>query len=1317
MRQTLSRLTVLVAALVVVLLIALLVYVRTDHFGHWAREKAISYVESRFPVELSIGSFEVSLFQGSVSIRDLSLSERDSTAEEPAISAGSIILDFSLIRLFLPAVRLDRLVIDGLRLRLIRGDDDRLNLARMFESQQPDEEPRTGGFSPVRVAISEIELKDVGVVYEDQLILFDSESSGFDASLAFDRESREYSGSVALAGLALVVDNFDVPLRELDTRFTLAENRLELTAGHAAAPGIDLTFEGSIHDLRTVAYAFQIDVAARLSELDWPEVAQLFEAPGAEASFTGRIEGVKGEFDLNGSVNSELLTVTGIPIRSLEGGVHLDRQGVRLEQAGFRLFNGRGSLTSQVAWSSDATSSAEVRVIGVELSRLLRHFETSFDLVESTQNVSMTLSWPGLRFEEIEGSGRLDYRGRLIAESGDPLLPVSGQASFRLRQKELDITEGSIATEEAGGAFRGSVDFDGSVSLEGRLAWPGAGEPSQLLINWDLIPPEVESRFSPRPEGSLEVVFQLQRTPQIPLVLTADFDLESVTLQNQPYGRLKGSVRYDEERLEFSDLQLAGNNTRAWASAQFSAEPVAFQTLEVRVETQLTLLAELGLIDPGLEPSGDLRAEFDLRVDESGALIGKGEALVSGAEIAGFPIARVAGPFALSEEGLSAGPISAQLADGELEGSLKYRLADEYFEVAVRGSNLNLEAIPQAADSMDASGRFDVQLSGSGTLDRPIIEAEVRSGLLQLAGQEIHDVAIRARPTNGRTEFSVEFGYLDHRHQAQGWAGLAEPYPFEVDLELDELPLDPLIAHFLTDSPLPEASGVVSGNLTLEGEGSDWQEFRGEAEFQQFEVSLPGFAIRISEPLRLTYREGILRIPSGKFAGPGTDLTLSGTLGLGEGQDVNLSAEGTVDLSLFEAFLEGGELRGSLTLETRVSGPLSNPRIVGTANLEGGTVNHPELPVHILSADGDLRFTASQLSIEEVTVRTQYGAVTLSGGVFLDGVIPVRWQVNAYGYGLSFPYPEDVTNLVDVDLDLVRADDTHLITGVVYVRSAEYTRNLTIAELIYNFVAASNSWSVTPGDLDNVSLDLTVEAHQSLRIDNNLAEVVGSGEVSVIGTLANPVVVGSLTIDQGRLSLEGNSYEITRGTVSFNNPRRTTPYLNFEAETEVREYTIEVMIRGPVDQIQMNFRSDPPLSTASIVSLLAAGQTEEEIFGSEYSTQTDSQTLATFGAGTLLSKTLGEAFESQTTRLFGFERFSIDPFVLDGASRDPAARITLGKQITREFGITYISSLGNSYQDQTIVVQYKLTDWLTAVGTAEQGKSAVAIDFKLRKRF
>ena len=74
----------------------------------------------------------------------------------------------------------------------------------------------------------------------------------------------------------------------------------------------------------------------------------------------------------------------------------------------------------------------------------------------------------------------------------------------------------------------------------------------------------------------------------------------------------------------------------------------------------------------------------------------------------------------------------------------------------------------------------------------------------------------------------------------------------------------------------------------------------------------------------------------------------------------------------------------------------------------------------------------------------------------------------------------------------------------------------------------------------------------------------------------------------------GTKYHLERGDVTFTNPVRIDPVLDVEATTRVRDYDITIGLHGTLERLNTTYRSDPPLSSDDIISLLAFGSTQTE---------------------------------------------------------------------------------------------------------------------------
>ena len=70
-----------------------------------------------------------------------------------------------------------------------------------------------------------------------------------------------------------------------------------------------------------------------------------------------------------------------------------------------------------------------------------------------------------------------------------------------------------------------------------------------------------------------------------------------------------------------------------------------------------------------------------------------------------------------------------------------------------------------------------------------------------------------------------------------------------------------------------------------------------------------------------------------------------------------------------------------------------------------------------------------------------------------------------------------------------------------------------------------------------------------MRVENNIARIVSSADLTLAGTYDRPLLFGHATIERGELFFEGNRYLVTRGSIDFANPTKIEPFFDIEAET------------------------------------------------------------------------------------------------------------------------------------------------------------------------
>jgi translocation and assembly module TamB len=177
---------------------------------------------------------------------------------------------------------------------------------------------------------------------------------------------------------------------------------------------------------------------------------------------------------------------------------------------------------------------------------------------------------------------------------------------------------------------------------------------------------------------------------------------------------------------------------------------------------------------------------------------------------------------------------------------------------------------------------------------------------------------------------------------------------------------------------------------------------------------------------------------------------------------------------------------------------------------------------------------------------------------------------------------------------------------------------------------------------------------------------------------------------------------------------RIDPTLDVELSARVRDYDIALGLHGPINKLTPSYRSDPPLSSSDIISLLALGRTMEETANPAMMGTSQYQPTVSESASTaLLGQALNATVSSRVQRLFGVSRLKIDPNV-GGALNAGLARVTVEQQISNKLTLTYITNLNQSAQ-QIIQFEYNVNKNVSIVGVRDQ-TGVVSFDVLLRKR-
>jgi translocation and assembly module TamB len=647
----------------------------------------------------------------------------------------------------------------------------------------------------------------------------------------------------------------------------------------------------------------------------------------------------------------------------------------------------------------------------------------------------------------------------------------------------------------------------------------------------------------------------------------------------------------------------------------------------------------------------------------------------------------------------------------EFRGSLT---DDGFFDGIAEATDVDvMDVLPAPSQAVAWGGRVSGRATLQGALARPRVVGQLSSkriflgdeglGAVEatLRGDGDGTVSVAARCSSPRVDLAMA-----------GSVGTMPPYPVSLEIAAQDTSLDPFVR--LAYPKLHSALGVVfSGRLRLLGDAGSPQSLEANGQLSDFRLLLPDYPVRSRGPADLLVHDGRLALGRLHLSGEGTDLTLHGVAALLEDGPLELTLRGTADLRALSAVTRRLRGRGDARLSLDVKGTRDAPRIAGTLELEGAGIRARGFPHGIEGVRGSIRFTEAAAEFSEITGTIGGGAVELAGQATYEGGQLGTFEVQATGRGLSLRYPEGLRSQVDADIRLFGNAERQWVAGNVDVLQASWTRRYDLAsEILSPREMLPERASLEEG----LRYDVSLSAPGTLRIDNNLATLQARAELRLQGTHAHPVILGRAEVERGRVYFQGNTYVIRRGVIDFANPQEIDPFFDIEAETRLRSYRVTLRMNGTLERVFPTLSSDPPLSAVQILSLLAGA--DEADVASLMQVRTDQANLAATGAATLAAGRISEevGLERGAERLFGLNRFSIDPSIIKGGVSNPTARLTVGKRLTPDLNVLYSIDLRGTEQ-RVLSVEYSLSDRLSLLITRNENPSETAFDLRLIRSY
>jgi translocation and assembly module TamB len=1151
------------------------------------------------------------------------------------------------------------------------------------------------------------------IYYNDRQSALDADLHNLTMLAAFDPAHNVYSGQIAYADGHLKSGVYQPIPHALNAQFEMTPSHLDVRQAQLRSGNSVINLSATLDDFNHPHVASVYHASVDASELRRlvanPQLPLGMLVLDGQASYAANPnQPALNGLNLEGTLRSERLDF-GFP--NGRQTIHTQARAIR---ASYTLSNGDAELRSFAAsllsgtmeghasvrnLAGAQTGVAQLKLNSISLGDLQRLANTQLSkpntvnlTLGGTLDATSSATWRGSPLNMVATA---DATVNASASSGQAqtAVPINGElhASYRNREQQLTLAQSYLRTPQT------TLTLDGTT---GKRSQMNLALNAQNLHELETI----AASFSPPTQpfglfGSASFTGRLSGPTAAPQ-LAGQLNAANLRVRGTAWHLLRAQLQAGPNAVSIEGGQLepesakgapqgniifSGNaRLHGWSFDRNSA-------FQATLNAQRLDAGELAKLSGSTTPvSGTLNASLAVHGTELNP-IGQGRIELSRAAVADEPIQSVVVQF--DGDGNQAhANLNVSLLAGTATGVVTYYPHQRGYDAELQSHNFRIDQLHAVkSGNVPVKGMLNLDASGHGTLDDPQLTGALTIPQLQSNGQKLEDIRLDANIAKHVATVTLQTHALNSQLNGHATVQLTGDYQAEGALDTQPIQLQPLLAAYAPDQA-QDFSGQTELHATLRGPLRQRERIAAHVVIPELNLRYQNsIQMALTGPIHADYVDGVLSLQRSGLTGTGTDLQFQGSLPLlDRTKPVSLLLLGSVDLHLAQLFDPDVTSSGQVQFNINTYGVRTDPNVQGQVKIANANFVQADAPLAMSNGNGTLTLTSERLNITDFSASVGGGTVTARGGVVYRPSL--QFDMAIAGKEIRMLYPEGVRETLSADLDLTGSPEHANLRGLVNLDQLSFAPDFDLSSL--SSLSGGVEEPPSRGFANNLQLNIGLRSSQIVNVVSRTMSASGAANLRLTGTASEPVVLGRININSGDLIFQGNRYVLQSAMIDFINPSRTDPNINASVTTAIQQYNIGIRFEGPIERLRTSYSSDPALSSADIISLLAFGKTQEASAAASAGTnqtQTAEQSIASAVSGQVTSR---------LQKIAGISYLSVDPS-LGTSQQNAGATVTIQQRVTSKIFVTFSTDI-TSTQQQVVQLQYQATPKVSVSGTRDQ---------------